>query len=92
MNTDWQGREIPADEPDDAVIDVWEVEPHLGNDHYTHLVERSWQDMLKYVGSQLDFWLEQFDEDDLREGVTIKLRVRKMSKSEYAEYEANAYE
>lgn len=89
MKTDWQGKEIPADEPDDAVIDVWEVSPHLTDDHFDCYVERSWQDMTDGVENGLAMFLEWFDEEQLREGVTITFKLKAMSKQEYEEIVAN---
>lgn len=83
--TDHEGRPVPENEPDDAEILVWDVEPHPQRPHeYTSMVERSWQKMLEYVRGELDCMLESCDlEDLLDEPLVIKFRLQKMRKSEY---------
>lgn len=82
---DWQGREVPDDEPDDKLIWVWEVSPHIGDTQYTDYVERGWQDMLAYVRGSLDAWLESFTDDELYEGVTLTFRRVQMTVGQYKE-------
>lgn len=80
---DWQGRPVPPGEPGDAAVTVWEVDPHPGDgDKGSVLVIRPWQGMLSYVRTQLERWLETFDEDELREGVTLTFRLADVRKDE----------
>lgn len=83
MNTDAEGREIPPDEPLDKIIDVWTIEPSMVGQEYDYIVIRSWQDMLQHVRDNLDCFLERYEEEDLREGVSIKIRLRKMTVKDY---------
>jgi hypothetical protein len=80
---DWQGRPIEQKEGPENLIDVWEVTPHLYSDQYDYCVIRGWQDMLGHVEASLPLWLENFKEDELRQGVTIQFKLTKMKKSEY---------
>lgn len=86
--TDWEGRPIPADELPDAIVTVWEVEPHPGSTSHTHYVCRSWQEMLAYVRSHLDGWLEDHEAGELQDGITLTFRLAEMSKSELTELES----
>lgn len=58
MPNDYQGRPVPENEPDDKVILVWTISPHPMTDEYSHLVCRSWQDMLDTF-KYMDIFLEQ---------------------------------
>lgn len=84
-NTDHDGRPVPPDEPADKAILVWHVSPHTGDPAYDVFVERSWQRMLEYVGSNLDYWLERHDEGQLRRGVTLTFKLADTTVGEYAE-------
>lgn len=79
---DWEGRKIEIAEHTDKVIDVWEVAPAIGDrDHDSH-VYRSWHDLLT-IGERLDVWLDNFSEDELRDGVTLTVKLIRMRKGDY---------
>lgn len=61
--TDWQGTRVPADEPSDKEILVWEIEPHLQRHEHMVCHERSWQRMLDWVRSNIESHLERLDEE-----------------------------
>jgi hypothetical protein len=85
-NTDWQGKEIPLNEPGSKIIDVWSVMPHPQSpNNYDELLCRSWQEMLDVVKNNLETFLERFDEEELREGVTLKFRLQRCHKADYDE-------
>ncbi len=88
-DTDFSGRPIQSDEPSDAIIDVWEVTPHPQSCRCDFLIERSWQKMLGLIGDNLDSFLERFDDDELREGVSIKIKLTEMAKCDYEEIISN---
>lgn len=87
--TDWEGRPIPENETPDTDILVWEVSPHPDT-KFDVLLERSWQQMLDYIKSELDGMIENQAEDELLEvPFIISFRLRKMSKSHYDEFKTN---
>ena len=79
---DYTNRQVPADEAPDTVIKVWEVTPHMSDD-YSHLVVRGWQDMLDAVRQVAEAHLENMPDDELRDGLEIKVRLVEMSRQEY---------
>ena len=81
---DWQGREVMGDETPDTKILVWQVEPHLTQNGYVAWF-RGWQDMLNHVATNLDMYLEQFDVDELLSGVSLDIRLIRISLGEYEE-------
>ena len=85
MAKDWEGRNVPDDEPADKVIKVWQVTPHVGDSHFDSYVERGWQDMLAYLNSSLEGWLERVEPDDLAEGVTLTFKLVDMTVGAYRE-------
>lgn len=84
MNTDYQGRPVPEDEDVDTIIKVWEVDPHPNSLDHDTMVERSWQDMLEIVRSNLETMLERFI-DDGDEEVKVTFRLVSMPKRNYLE-------
>jgi hypothetical protein len=84
MGTDYCGEEIPEDEPDDAEIIVWEVEPHPQTTEFDSMLVRSWQDLVGIMENSIEGMMERPAIDDLlHEPLVIKVRVRKMRKSDY---------
>lgn len=77
--TDHEGRPIDPDEPDDAVIKVWQVTPHPQTRDYDYMLCRSWQEMLDIVSNNLDTML------DGELPVTVTFNLVEMRKSEYLE-------
>lgn len=84
MNTDYQGRPVPEDEDVDTIIKVWQVDPHPHSHDHDTMVERSWQDMLEIVSSNLETMLERFI-DDGDEEVKVTFRLVSMPKRNYLE-------
>lgn len=82
---DWQGRDVEANEPDETNILVWEVEPHIQSRDHDSCLIRGWQDMLENVRANLDMFLESFEVDELKAGVSIKVRLVEMRKCDYEE-------
>ncbi len=81
--TDHEGRPIPANEPDDAIIHVWEFSPHP-NSEYDSCAERSWQRMLSLINDNLDIMLERYELSELmEEDFILKIRLRTMTKNDY---------
>ncbi len=83
---DWQGQDVPADETDDTVITVWEIEPHTSG-AYTHGVIRGYQEAVAFAKSVLEGLMDEPDsEEELREeGLAVTMRLREMRLSEYQE-------
>lgn len=75
LEKDWRGRPVPPGEGPDTKITVWEVSPHPGTSDYDAFWEREWQSMLSYTASTLEYWLETFTEEELREGVTLTFKL-----------------
>lgn len=84
--TDWQGKPVPDDEPDDKVIQVWEITPHPDGFH-SHAVIRSWQDVNEFMCRVPEMYLDGSDETECREGVTVRIRLRNMTVYDYGEIE-----
>lgn len=84
MNTDFEGRPVPADEDLDTIIKVWEVDPHPQAGDHDVMVERSWEDMLEIVRSNLEEMLERFT-DDGDEEFKVAFRIVSMPKRNYLE-------
>lgn len=82
--TDWMGEEVPADEDDQKVITVWEVNPHPQRPGLV-LWERSWQKMCAFVAGSLDNWLESIEPADLATGVAMTFKTILMTVAEYRE-------
>lgn len=72
VRTDWRGLPVPEGETPETRIKWWEVDPHPTRAGYI-LRERSWHDMLSFVGASLDQLLEQDGVES--EGCTISFRV-----------------
>jgi len=64
---------------------VWEITPHPTDNTYTSYVEKNHREMLKFVGGNIDIFLEQFDEDELTKGVSLTFKLIKMSEETYQE-------
>lgn len=84
---DYRGKEITRHElPCDEIL-IWVIAPPLHQQSGIDEVWiRSYQEMLEYVGSNIQDKLEEFDvESLLQHGVTIKIELRKVSLEEYLE-------
>jgi hypothetical protein len=82
--TDYKGSEVPKDEKEGTMIKVWEVSPHPGYiGDYDYYIERSWQNMLEYMKENFNFFLDQYDEEDLKEGVNLNIKLVDMTLGEY---------
>lgn len=89
--TDWKGDPIPADEPPDAAIDVWEVSPHPDGEHQ-HAVVRSWQEVNAFLCRVPQMYLcpTQSYKAECEEGVEVTIRLKQMPLSVYRDIEARA--
>lgn len=81
---DW--RNIPvANTGPDVPVTHWECEPHPTSREFTSLVERSMPDFLESMRDGLEEFLEQFTEEELREGVTLTIRLRDIAPADVEE-------
>ena len=82
---DWEGNPVPEVEDPETEIFVWEIEPHIDNS-YTSAYIRGWQEMLDFVKELAESECEFRTEEELQwDGVDIKIRLRKIAKSDYDE-------
>jgi len=95
MATDWEGRQIPADEPDDKLIHIWVITPHPQTGKgYDEMWERSWQSMLGIVKDSLESLLESREQEDLLDPdnkLTISFSLQKVTKAHYEEVVSREY-
>lgn len=86
-NKDWEGKDVSQNEKSDAEILIWEISPHLqASGKYDVAWIRGWQEMLKFLEGNLEFYLEKFTKEEmLEEGVTIKIKLIKMKKDHFEE-------
>ncbi len=82
---DWQGRDVQEGEAEDDAFLAWEITPHVQTTEFDCCIIRGWQEMIELVKDNLDSLLERYDEDELRQGVTIKFRLVHSSKREMEE-------
>lgn len=82
---DWQGRDVAKEEADDDAFLAWEITPHVQTKEFDSCIIRGWQEMLELVKDNIDLFLERYDEDELREGVTLRFRLVHSSKREMGE-------
>ena len=82
--TDHTGNLIPADEPLDTPILVWQMDPHPYKRHYM-LWERSYRAFIKSLGPNIEFLLEQLTDEEAHEGVTIRIKLIETTRREYEE-------
>lgn len=71
---DWQGRTVLKEKPSDVVL-AWEVTPHPQTSRYDCMVVRGWQDMLSCTADHLEYFLERYSEEELKEGVTLTFKL-----------------
>ena len=84
MKTDWKGNEIPANEPPDTIIDVWEFEP--GGEGYDTAIIRSYQEAISFVQDRIEQLMDQAEESDLREnGLKLTIKLKKIRLEDYQE-------
>lgn len=76
---------IPTDETPETVIRVWEVGVSSGE--YDFYLIRGWGDMLEFVSNHMEKMLEDcdLDTDLLKQGATVTVKLREMTKEEYNE-------
>lgn len=82
---DWQGHDVPTGEEDDDAFLAWEITPHVQTAEFDSCIIRGWQEMIELVKDNLDALLERHDEEELRQGVTLKFRLVHSSKREMEE-------
>lgn len=84
--TDWEGRDILAEESDEKVIFVWCMTPHPFDTEFDHLVERSWQQFIKLYEDGLERLLDHPTREELLNGgVTVNFKLVRMTLGEYRE-------
>jgi hypothetical protein len=74
MVKDWRGEEVPETLPD-IPVPHWTCQPDPFG-QWDFLAERNYADFLASLKNGLDFILDGYDEDELREGVTITIRLK----------------
>lgn len=86
---DWQGNPIPSEqlaaETPDTVVTLWEVTPPLNGEELDSVVFRDWRGMCEYLSHYAYLLLDDKEEPELREGVTIKIRLVDMALSDIRE-------
>ena len=85
--TDYQGRPIPKNEKPTKTINVWEIDPHPTRPGIC-LWERSYQEMLAYLGSNLETLCER-DEVFEPGGLKVTICVIEVSLQDYLEATTN---
>ena len=81
MVRDYRGIEIPEPLRSQS-IKVWEFEPHQSYG-YTSCIVMDWQSLHELLGNMLVEKLERMDEDELREGLDVKIRLIDMTYGDY---------
>ena len=81
---DWEGRDVPVDESPDAIIRVWNIDPHPNPD-YSCLVVRGWQDTLEAIKSTAEYLLESDETPTASEPLSIKIWSSRMTRKAYDE-------
>ena len=90
---DWEGRPVLPDEPPDAEILVWCIDPpdRAYRDRIDTELVRGWQDAIRRIADVAEGWLEDAEPGDLEsEGFTLKISLKRMTKREYDESMASA--
>lgn len=72
---DWQGGEVTESELPNKVVTAWEVDPPLHTNSFDVVWIRSYHDVVSYLENNLDIWLSGYTEEELRKGITLKLRI-----------------
>ena len=87
--TTWEGFPVdPNEQPSDVIL-VWEVDPHIDSG-YDVAVIRGWEDMLDFVRDVTETQCEDHTPDELQwHGVTVKIKLREMTVSDYEELQAD---
>ena len=76
----WDGRPVPADETPETEIAVWEIEDLAGDIfYYSTITVRSLNDLL----STIDVHLDGHDEEDLRSGIGLRIKLKTMKRGEF---------
>lgn len=93
-STDWKGKPIPENEPDDNIIRVWCVSPHKDSS-YDYCVLRSWHDVCDYIRDMAESSLDGAGlEGEINptsdEPFTIKVWLQDMKKCDYDEIVENS--
>lgn len=66
-------------------MEVWELTPHIGSRTFTSLIEKDLSRLGRLIEQHLDSFLELHDDEQLREGVTLTIRLIDLSQEEYEE-------
>ncbi len=81
--TDWEGKPVPDNEPEDATIKVWSV-PRMKTEEADLVLIRSYQRMQEYIEENLSVWLEDYTTDELMgSGAYLNIRLIEMKKCDY---------
>lgn len=83
---DWEGKPIPADEPEGIDVLVWEIDPCLHDAGYDTSLIRDYFHTLEYMGEKLELYLDRMTEAELREhGLRLKIRLIEWPNNEIPE-------
>lgn len=82
---DADGWVIPANEPPDNLVRVWEITPHHDKS-FDYAVIRDYNSALDYANGRLNNLTEDADEGD---EIKVKMVLRSMTLREYEELTAN---
>lgn len=77
---DWMNQEVTGPETDDTEITVWNIKDSVSDIlDYSSITVRSLEELL----STIDAHLEGHDEQELREGVELTIKLQTMKLGEY---------
>lgn len=88
--SDWEGKEIPEQEPPQTLITVWQIKPHPTNSAYDACVCRSYNTACKMAKRAIEKLMETTEPEDLADGVTVTVQLIQMRKAEYDAIIANS--
>jgi hypothetical protein len=80
---DWEGLEVVGEEDPNDVILVWEIDPYMANNSFDVAIVREYQRALSFVEDHLEMWLENYTQEELRDGVNLKMRLIPMTLEDY---------
>lgn len=81
---DWNNSEITEPEPDDKIVEVWEIEPSMCSDaDYT--VIRAYEDAVDYAQQAIEYASELHTREELLAGqnVVVEMRLKTMRLGDY---------
>jgi hypothetical protein len=69
---DWEGREVAADEDPNEPITAWRFRPGRSGDE---CIVRDYHRAIKYAKDLIRSKMDDFDENDMRHGVPIRIEI-----------------